>query len=149
MGDPFEEKLLIEACLELLHRQLVVACDCGAAGLTSSISEMASQGDVGVDIDVDRVPLREDEMKPFEFMVSETQERMVAVVTDEKLADGATVCEKWGLRSTVIGEVTDTVLRFWWHGELVADMPARRSRTTPRSDTLREAGLPRRRAVRR
>ena len=87
VGDPFEEKLLIEACLELLSGGLLVGLgDCGAAGLTSSISEMASRGGVGVDIDVAKIPAREDAMKPFEFMVSESQERMVAVVTPENLA---------------------------------------------------------------
>ena len=86
VGDPFEEKLLIEACLELLEKGLLVGLgDCGAAGMTSSISEMASRGGVGVDIDAGAVPQREDAMKPFEIMVSESQERMVAVVEPEKL----------------------------------------------------------------
>ena len=126
VGDPFEEKLLIEACLELLAGGLLVALgDCGAAGLTSSISEMASRGGVGVDIDASAVPQREDAMKAFEIMVSESQERMVAVVTPEKLDAAQAVCEKWGLRSTVIGTITDTgrfVVRMG--DEVVADMPA-------------------------
>jgi phosphoribosylformylglycinamidine synthase len=126
VGDPFEEKLLIECCLELLDDKLLVALgDCGAAGLTSSISEMASRGGVGVDIDAASVPQREIEMKPFEIMVSESQERMVAVVTPEKLEAAKAVCAKWGLRSTVIGEITDTgrfVVRMG--DEIVADMPA-------------------------
>ncbi len=126
VGDPFEEKLLIEACLELLELKLLVGLgDCGAAGLTSSLAEMASRGGVGLDIDASAVPQREPEMKAFEILVSESQERMVAVVTPEKLAEAQAVCEKWGLRSTVIGEVTDTgrfVVRL---GDVVAaDMPA-------------------------
>ena len=126
VGDPFEEKLLIEACLELLSQDLLVGLgDCGAAGLTSSISEMASRGGVGVDIDVAKIPAREDAMKPFEFMVSESQERMVAVLTPENLAAATAVCEKWGLRSTVIGGVTDTGRFVVREGDtVVADMPA-------------------------
>lgn len=126
VGDPFEEKLLIEACLELLSEGLLVALgDCGAAGLTSSISEMASRGGVGVDIDAAAVPQREDAMKAFEIMVSESQERMVAVVTPEKLEAAMAICNRWGLRSTVIGTITDTdrfVVRMG--EEIVADMPA-------------------------
>ena len=126
VGDPFEEKLLIEACLELLEGGLLVGLgDCGAAGLTSSISEMASRGNAGVDIDVAKIPARETAMKPFEFMVSESQERMVAVVTPEKLAAAQAVCEKWGLRCTVIGAVTGTGRFVVREGDdVVADMPA-------------------------
>ena len=126
VGDPFEEKLLIEACLELLEAKLLVGLgDLGAAGLTSSASEMASRGEVGLDIDVSKIPAREDGMKPFEFMVSESQERMLAVVTPPNLAAAQAVCEKWGLRSTVIGTVTDTRRFVVREGdEIVADMPA-------------------------
>jgi phosphoribosylformylglycinamidine synthase len=126
VGDPFEEKLLIEACLELLDAKLLVALgDLGAAGLTSSASEMASRGGVGLDIDVTKVPQREDAMKPFEIMVSESQERMLAVVMPENLVAAQAVCDKWGLRSTVIGEVTDTGRFVVREGEaVVADMPA-------------------------
>ena len=126
VGDPFEEKLLIEACLELLEAKLLVGLgDLGAAGLTSSASEMASRGEVGLDIDVSKIPAREDGMKPFEFMVSESQERMLAVVTPQNLAASQAVCEKWGLRSTVIGTVTDTRRFVVREGdEIVADMPA-------------------------
>ncbi len=126
VGDPFEEKLLIEACLELLDKGLLVALgDCGAAGLTSSISEMASRGDVGVDIDAAAVPQREDAMQPFEIMVSESQERMVAVVTPENLAEARGVCEKWGLLSTVIGQITDSGRFVVRMGDaVVGDMPA-------------------------
>ncbi len=126
VGDPFEEKLLIEACLELLERDLLVGLgDLGAAGLTSSASEMASRGGVGLDIDVTKVPQREEAMKPFEIMVSESQERMLGVVEPGMLDEALEVCERWGLRATVIGEVTDTgrfVVREG--GEVVADMPA-------------------------
>ncbi len=126
VGDPFEEKLLIEACLELLEAKLLVGLgDLGAAGLTSSASEMASRGEVGLDIDVSMIPAREEGMKPFEFMVSESQERMLAVVTPELLASAQAICTKWGLRSTVIGTVTDTRRFVVREGdEIVADMPA-------------------------
>ncbi|MHB9002943.1 MAG: phosphoribosylformylglycinamidine synthase subunit PurL [Coriobacteriia bacterium] len=126
VGDPFEEKLLIEACLELLGEGLLVALgDLGAAGLTSSASEMASRGGVGLDIEVTKIPAREEGMKPFEYMVSESQERMLAVVEPGKLAQAQAVCEKWGLLSTVIGEVTDTGRFVVRHdGVVVADMPA-------------------------
>jgi len=128
VGDPFTEKKLIEACLELIHRHLVVSMqDLGAAGLTSSSSEMSSKGHVGLDIHADRIPLREADMEPWEIMISESQERMLAIVTDEQLADVREVCERWDLDCTVIGEVTDSkMLRIWWHGERVANIPARR-----------------------
>ncbi len=126
VGDPFEEKLLIEACLELLDKKLLVGLgDLGAAGLTSSASEMASRGGVGLDIDVTLIPARELEMQPFEFMVSESQERMLAVVTPEKLDEAQAICEKWGLRSTQIGQVTDTGRFVVRAGEAIhADIPA-------------------------
>jgi len=126
VGDPFEEKLLIEACLELLDSKLLVGLgDLGAAGLTSSASEMASRGGVGLDIEVTKVPQREENMQAFEIMVSESQERMLAVVTPENLDAAHEVCERWGLRSTVIGKVTDTgrfIVR--QDGAIVGDMPA-------------------------
>jgi len=126
VGDPFEEKLLIEACLELLSEKLLIGLgDCGAAGLTSCISEMADRGGMGVDIDVEKIPAREDAMKPFEFMVSESQERMVAVLEPAQLEAAQAICTKWGLRSTVIGTVTDTGRFVVRQGdEVVADMPA-------------------------
>ncbi|MDR3686726.1 MAG: phosphoribosylformylglycinamidine synthase subunit PurL, partial [Coriobacteriia bacterium] len=126
VGDPFEEKLLIEACLELLDEKLLVGLgDCGAAGLTSCISEMADRAGMGVDVDVQRIPAREEAMLPFEFMVSESQERMVGVVEPEKLDAAQAICTKWGLRSTVIGAVTDTGRFIVRDGEsIVADMPA-------------------------
>ncbi len=127
VGDPFTEKKLIEACLELFHRKLVVSMqDLGAAGLTSSSSEMSSKGHVGLDIHADRVPLREADMEPWEIMISESQERMLAS-SDAQIADVHEVCARWDLDSTVIGEVTDSkMLRIYWHGERVADIPARR-----------------------
>jgi len=128
VGDPFTEKKLIEACLELLGRTLVVSMqDLGAAGLTSSSSEMASKGHVGLDIHADRVPLREQDMEPWEIMISESQERMLTIVTPERLADVQEVCDRWDLDCTVIGAVTNSkMLRIYWHGELVGDIPARR-----------------------
>jgi len=113
IGDPFRGKALIEVSLDLVEQGLVVSLqDCGAAGLASSLSEMASDG-MGVDVHLDRVPLREAGMEPWEIMVSESQERMVAVVSPERLADVQAVCARWELPCTVIGEVTD-------HGELCA-----------------------------
>ncbi len=96
IGDPFEESKLLECCLELLERGLLVSLqDLGAAGLTSSAGEMASKGGVGIDIDVARVPLREPDMEPFEMMVSESQERMLAVVEPSRLDEVIAVCERW------------------------------------------------------
>ncbi len=96
VGDPFAEKKLLECSLELLERRLLVSLqDLGAAGLTSSASEMASKGAVGMDIDVAEVPLREPGMEPFEVMVSESQERMLCVVEPTSLDAVLRVCEKW------------------------------------------------------
>ena len=109
IGDPFEESKLVECCLELLERELLASLqDLGAAGLSSSSSEMASKGEVGLDIDVSRVPLREADMEPFEIMISESQERMLCVVEPERLDDVLALCERWDVRATEIGEVTDT-----------------------------------------
>ena len=108
IGDPFAEKKLLECCLELLDRELLVSLqDLGAAGLTSSASEMASKGDVGLDIDCRQVPLREPGMEPFEIMVSESQERMLCVVEPERVGEVLAVCERWETLATPIGEVTD------------------------------------------
>jgi phosphoribosylformylglycinamidine synthase subunit PurL len=125
IGDPFEEKKVMEACLELLDRELLASLqDLGAAGLSSSSSEMASGGRVGLDIDVSKVPLREADMEPFEIMVSESQERMLAVVEPERLAEVEAVCERWEVRCTVIGTVTDSRrLRVFNGDEPVGDMP--------------------------
>ena len=108
IGDPFEESKLLECCLELLERGLLVSLqDLGAAGLTSSAGEMASKGDVGIDIDVARVPLREQDLEPFEVMISESQERMLAVVEPGRLDEVAATCERWQTGSAAIGEITD------------------------------------------
>jgi phosphoribosylformylglycinamidine synthase II len=125
IGDPFEEKKLLEASLELLDSGVLVALqDLGAAGLTSSASEMASKGEVGIDIDVRRVPLREADMEAFEIMISESQERMLCVVEPDNVQAVLDVCAKWDINATAIGEVTDTrALRVFDGGELVGDMP--------------------------
>ncbi len=125
IGDPFEESKLVECCLELLGAGLLRSLqDLGAAGLSSSSSEMASKGEVGLDIDVARVPLREADMEPFEVMISESQERMLCVVEPERLDEVLALCERWEVRATAIGEVTDTRrLRVFDGDELVGDMP--------------------------
>jgi len=125
IGDPFEEKRVMEACLELLDRGTLTSLqDLGAAGLSSSSSEMASGGGVGLDIDVSEVPLREDDMEPFEIMISESQERMLCVIEPHKLDELTEVCDRWEVRSSVIGEVTDSRhLRVLDGGEVVGDMP--------------------------
>ncbi len=125
IGDPFAEKKLLECSLELLDRELLVSLqDLGAAGLTSSASEMASKGGVGLDIDCDQVPLREAGMEPFEIMVSESQERMLCVVAPELVGDVIAVCERWETRATAIGEVTDSGrMRILAGGDVAADLP--------------------------
>ena len=127
MGDPFEEKKLLECCLELLDSELLVSLqDLGAAGLSSSVSEMASKGGVGIDLDVARVPLREPGMEPFEIMISESQERMLCVVRPEQLHGLMAVCRRWEVRATPIGTVTGTErLRVFDGGEPVGDLPVR------------------------
>jgi phosphoribosylformylglycinamidine synthase II len=125
VGDPFEEKKLLECSLELLERGLIVSLqDLGAAGLTSSASEMASKGGVGIDLDVALVPLREPGMEPFEVMVSESQERMLCVVEPAHVAGVMDVCAKWEVNGAAIGTVTDKRrMRVLRDGELVGDMP--------------------------
>ncbi len=125
IGDPFEEKKLLECSLELLDRGLLVALqDLGAAGLTSSSAEMAAKGDVGIDLDVSRVPLREPGMEPFEIMVSESQERMLCVVAPERVDEVLEVCARWEVNATPIGEVTDTRrLRVLAGERVVGDIP--------------------------
>ena len=127
IGDPFAEKKLLECCLELLDRDLLVSLqDLGAAGLTSSAAEMASKGAVGLDIDVSRVPLREPAMEPFEIMISESQERMLCVVEPERVGQLLGVCERWEVLATPIGTVTaGDRLRVLNHGSVVADLPVR------------------------
>jgi phosphoribosylformylglycinamidine synthase II len=125
IGDPFEEKKLLECCLELLETGLLVALqDLGAAGLTSSSGEMASKGGVGIDIDVARVPLREPGMEPFEIMVSESQERMLAVVEPARLSEVLSRCRRWEIGAAAIGEVTGSGrLRVLRGDEVVGDVP--------------------------
>ena len=124
VGDPFAESKLLECSLELLAADLVVAMqDLGAAGLTSAASEMASGGEVGLDLDVGKVPLREADMEPFEIMVSESQERMLAVVTPELVDEVMDVCRKWQTVPAVIGEITDSGdFRILRNGETVGVM---------------------------
>ena len=125
IGDPFEEKKLLECSLELLDQGLLVALqDLGAAGLTSSSAEMAAKGGVGIDLDVSKVPLREPGLEPFEIMVSESQERMLCVVEPERLDDVLGVCARWEVNATAIGEVTGSGrLRVFAGEALVGDMP--------------------------
>jgi phosphoribosylformylglycinamidine synthase subunit PurL len=125
IGDPFEESRLLECSLELLEGGLLVALqDLGAAGLSSSSSEMASKGGVGIDLDVRRVPLREADMEPFEIMISESQERMLCVVEPARVDDVFAVCAKWEVNATAIGEVTDSGRLRVFDGErLVGDLP--------------------------
>ncbi|HVO53257.1 MAG TPA: phosphoribosylformylglycinamidine synthase subunit PurL [Solirubrobacterales bacterium] len=125
IGDPFEESKVLECCLELLEKGLLVSLqDLGAAGLTSSAGEMASAGGVGIDLDVARVPLREADMEPFEIMVSESQERMLGVVEPARVAEVRAICEKWQTGSAEIGVVTDTgAIRILRGEEVVGEMP--------------------------
>jgi phosphoribosylformylglycinamidine synthase subunit PurL len=125
IGDPFAEKKLLECCLELLDRQLLVSLqDLGAAGLTSSSAEMASKGGVGLEIDAAKVPVREPGMEPFEIMVSESQERMLCVVEPGRVADVIAVCERWETLATPIGTVNDSGrLRVLAGDGLAADLP--------------------------
>ena len=128
VGDPFEEKRLIEACLEILEAGLVVGIqDLGAAGITGAASETSSKGGVGMDLYLDQVHVREEGMDPFEIMISESQERMLAIVEPAKLDELLAICAKWEIAASVIGTVTGTG-RFRvldrLDGELLADIPA-------------------------
>jgi len=125
VGDPFTEKLLLEACLELMATDAIVAIqDMGAAGLTSSSFEMADKGGVGIEIDLDAVPLRETGMTPYEIMLSESQERMLMVLRRGSEETARRVFEKWELDFAIIGKITDSghmVIK--WRGEPAADLP--------------------------
>lgn len=125
VGDPFTEKLLIEACLELMATDMIVAIqDMGAAGLTSSSVEMASKGGVGIELVMDDVPQREAGMTPYEMMLSESQERMLMVLKPGREAEAEAIFRKWQLDFAVIGRVTDTGrMVLTWRGETVADIP--------------------------
>jgi phosphoribosylformylglycinamidine synthase subunit PurL len=128
VGDPFTEKLLLEASLELITSDLIVAIqDMGAAGLTSSSAEMAARGGVGVEIDTGLVPTREDGMTPYEILLSESQERMLVVATPDRVAEVQRVCQKWELSATPIGRVTeDGIFRVKHQGITVAAIPGQR-----------------------
>ena len=133
VGDPFEEKRLIEACLELLDTGLVVGIqDLGGAGLACATSETAGRGGVGMDVDVSAVPRREEGMEPWEVMTSESQERMLAIVTPASWPAVAAICDRWQVRATVIGTVTEPDrdgggrlrIRDGGDGPVLADVPA-------------------------
>jgi phosphoribosylformylglycinamidine synthase len=128
VGDPFTEKLLLEASLELITSGLIVAIqDMGAAGLTSSSAEMAARGGVGVEIDTGLVPTREEGMTPYEILLSESQERMLVVAEPERVSEIQTVCAKWELTATPIGHVTDDgIFRVRHHGQTVVAIPGQR-----------------------
>ena len=125
VGDPFTEKLLLEACLELMATDAIIAIqDMGAAGLTSSSVEMSSKGGVGIDLDLDAVPMREAAMSAYEVMLSESQERMLMVLKPDREAEARAIFEKWELDFAVIGRITDTghlIVRK--DGEVCADIP--------------------------
>ncbi|RYZ22679.1 MAG: phosphoribosylformylglycinamidine synthase subunit PurL [Chitinophagaceae bacterium] len=126
VGDPFQEKKLLEACLEVLATGAVVGMqDMGAAGIICSTAEMSAKGEVGMRIDLDRVPMRQQNMKAWELLLSESQERMLLVVAKGREEEVNAVFRKWDLESAVIGEVTDDgLLKFYMHGELEAEIPA-------------------------
>jgi phosphoribosylformylglycinamidine synthase len=127
VGDPFMEKLLIECTLEIFAAGLVAGIqDLGGAGLSCATSELASAGDGGMHIELDRVPLRDSTLAPEEILMSESQERMMAVVEPADVEAFLAICEKWEVEAVVVGEVTDTGrLHIDWHGERVVDVPPR------------------------
>jgi phosphoribosylformylglycinamidine synthase len=127
VGDPFAEKVLIECCLEIFAADLVTGIqDLGAAGLSCATTELAAAGTGGMDVQLDLVPLRDPTLAPEEILMSESQERMMAVVEPDKLEDFLAVCRKWDVLATVIGAVTDTGrLRMSWHGDPIVDLPPR------------------------
>jgi phosphoribosylformylglycinamidine synthase subunit PurL len=125
VGDPFAEKLLLEACLEIMAKGCVIAIqDMGAAGLTCSAVEMGAKGDLGIELDLDQVPCREPGMSAYEMMLSESQERMLMVLHPHKEAEARAIFTKWGLDFAVIGHTTDTLRFVIKHrGEVMADLP--------------------------
>lgn len=127
VGDPFQEKLLIECTLEIFREDLVDGIqDLGGAGLSCATSELASAGSGGMRVELDRVPLRDATLSPEEILMSESQERMCAIVEPGKVARFLEICEKWDVIATVIGEVTDGErLEIFWHGEQIVDVPPR------------------------
>jgi phosphoribosylformylglycinamidine synthase len=128
VGDPFTEKLLLEASLALIASGHIVAIqDMGAAGLTSSSAEMAAKGGVGVEIDLSLVPTREPGMTPYEILLSESQERMLVVARPDRIAQVQAIAEKWDLTATPIGRVTDDgMYRAKWHDQVVVEIPGQR-----------------------
>ncbi|MFH1373288.1 MAG: phosphoribosylformylglycinamidine synthase subunit PurL [bacterium] len=126
IGDPFTEKLLVEATLEIIEKDLIVGIqDMGAAGITCSSAEMSAKGESGVMIDIDKVPVREPGMTPYEILLSESQERMLVCVKEGREDDIRRVFDKWDLNSTVIGHVTDDgLMTVRLHGEIVAQIPS-------------------------
>ncbi|NEU09422.1 phosphoribosylformylglycinamidine synthase subunit PurL [Flavihumibacter sp. R14] len=126
VGDPFQEKLLLEATLEVIRTGAVIGMqDMGAAGIICSNSEMSAKGEHGMRVDLDKVPVRQENMKPFEILLSESQERMLIVVEKGREKEVEAVFEKWDLNCVEIGQVTDTKrLEYYMDGELVADVPA-------------------------
>jgi len=126
VGDPFQEKLLLEATLEVIKTGAVVGMqDMGAAGITCSTSEMSAKGEHGMIIHLDKVPLRQQNMQPFEILLSESQERMLVVVNKGREQEVIDVFDKWDLNCVEIGEVIEgDILRYYFHGELVAEVPA-------------------------
>ncbi|MGW6510151.1 phosphoribosylformylglycinamidine synthase subunit PurL [Streptomyces niveus] len=127
VGDPFQEKLLIECTLEIFAEKLVAGIqDLGGAGLSCATSELASAGSGGMRVELDTVPLRDSSLSPEEILMSESQERMCAVVEPDKVDRFMEICEKWDVIATVIGEVTEgTRLEIFWHGEQIVDVPPR------------------------
>ena len=125
VGDPFSEKLLLEACLEIMQKDCVIAIqDMGAAGLTCSAVEMGAKGDLGVTLDLDKVPCREESMSAYEMMLSESQERMLMVLKPEKEKEAEAIFRKWGLDFAVVGETTPTKRFVVRHGgDVMADLP--------------------------
>ncbi|OJX50399.1 phosphoribosylformylglycinamidine synthase subunit PurL [Devosia sp. 66-22] len=125
VGDPFTEKRLLEACLELMATGAVIAIqDMGAAGLTCSAVEMGAKGDLGIMLDLDKVPVREEHMTPYEMMLSESQERMLMVLKPSKEAEARAVFQKWELDFATVGITTDDLrFRVKWQGNIVADLP--------------------------
>ena len=127
VGDPFAEKVLIECCLEIFKADLVIGIqDLGGAGLSCATSELASAGSGGMQINLEKVPLRDPSLSPEEILMSESQERMCAIVAPEKIKQFMAICKKWDVTATVIGEVTDGErLHITFNGELIVDVPPR------------------------
>ena len=142
IGDPFTGKKLIEASVELVQVGLVESLqDCGAAGIASALSEMAAE--YGIDVHLDRVPQREEGMEPWEVMISESQERMVAIVRPQMVAAVEEILDRWELGHAVVGEVTGSgELRAFWHDELVGEIPARLLTERPRYEVPSERRAP-------